>query len=291
MNKLKVFENKEFGTVRALEIDNKPWFVGKDIAEIMGYQNGSRDINRHVDEDDTLKHGLVDSMGRTQETILINESGLYSLILSSKLPKAKQFKRWVTSEVLPAIREHGAYVPKGELRTYLYKGQKVVTLPDFIRHNGNSKKEQQALQSWYRYHRRKNRFLTEQNCIVLGGRALLGFQIENDIWLYNVAHLTLLTADAVEFLNYALQHRLGKGATQRNAIPEKTITSAQNTIAEIETMKQEYWGEKMERKVLTLRLVPEIIGEIKKDAERTGITMAALVTQLIIQKYGSGQQQ
>ena len=108
MNNLKVFKNQEFGEVRTVTINDEPYFVGKDIAEILGYQNGSRDINRHVDTEDRQKTMVFDG-NQDKETIVINESGLYSLILSSKLPSAKKFKRWVTSEVLPSIRKHGMY--------------------------------------------------------------------------------------------------------------------------------------------------------------------------------------
>lgn len=108
MNDLKIFKNAEFGEIRTIEVDNEPWFVGKDVADTLGYQNGSRDINRHVDEEDRHKVMLFDG-NQDKETIVINESGLYSLILSSKLPNAKAFKRWVTAEVLPTIRKHGMY--------------------------------------------------------------------------------------------------------------------------------------------------------------------------------------
>ena len=107
-NEVKIFENEEFGSVRTMEINGKPYFVGKDVADILGYQNGSRDINRHVDEDDREKVMIFDG-NQNKESIIINESGLYSLILSSKLPNAKKFKRWVTSDVLPAIRKTGSY--------------------------------------------------------------------------------------------------------------------------------------------------------------------------------------
>lgn len=113
MNNIKVFENNEFGTVRTVEVDREPFFVGKDVADILGYQNGSRDINRHVDEEDRHKIMLFDG-NQDKETIVINESGLYSLVLSSKLPTAKKFKRWVTSEVLPAIRKTGGYIGGAE---------------------------------------------------------------------------------------------------------------------------------------------------------------------------------
>lgn len=108
-NEIKVFENVDFGKVRIIEMNGEPWFVGKDVADILGYQNGSRDINRHVEEEDRMKTMVFDG-NQQKETIIINESGLYSLILSSKLPSAKDFKHWVTSEVLPSIRRHGAYM-------------------------------------------------------------------------------------------------------------------------------------------------------------------------------------
>lgn len=109
MNELKVFENSEFGAIRTLEQDGEPWFVGKDVATILGYQNGSRDINRHVDEEDrqNYQNGTFEMSNRGMT--IINESGLYSLVLSSKVPAAKKFKRWVTSEVLPSLRKHGLY--------------------------------------------------------------------------------------------------------------------------------------------------------------------------------------
>ena len=108
MNELKVFQNKEFGEVRSLIIGSDPWFVGKDVTNILGYKNGSRDINRHVDEEDRGSTEMVSPSGK-QMTTIINESGLYSLILSSKLPTAKKFKHWVTSEVLPTLRKTGRY--------------------------------------------------------------------------------------------------------------------------------------------------------------------------------------
>ena len=106
MNEIFNFHGQE---VRTVIFDNEPWFVAKDVADILGYQNGSRDINRHVDEDDKLT-SQVATAGQMRNQTVINESGLYSLILSSKLPQAKEFKRWVTSEVLPAIRKQGGFI-------------------------------------------------------------------------------------------------------------------------------------------------------------------------------------
>lgn len=112
MNDLKIFENPEFGTIRTLELNGEPWFVGKDVAEVLSYSNPRKAIIDHVDEEDKTDGVTIrDSIGREQKPVLINESGLYSLILSSKLPTAKAFKRWVTSEVLPAIRRTGGYIP------------------------------------------------------------------------------------------------------------------------------------------------------------------------------------
>lgn len=110
MGNIQIFKNNEFGEVRTLIIENEPWFVGKDIAEILEYRNGSRDINRHVDEEDKRKMMLFDGK-QNKETTIINESGLYSLILSSKMPSAKKFKRWVTSELLPSVRKSGSCKP------------------------------------------------------------------------------------------------------------------------------------------------------------------------------------
>lgn len=113
---LQTFSNSEFGDVRVIMQDEESWFVGKDVADILGYQNGSRDINRHVDEEDRHKVMLFDG-NQDKETIIINESGLYSLILSSKMPNAKKFKRWVTSEVLPSICKHSDYVDENYNKT------------------------------------------------------------------------------------------------------------------------------------------------------------------------------
>lgn len=117
-NEIISFTNDEFGEIRSILIDNEPWFVGKDITNILGYQNGSRDINRHVDDEDRQKTMVYDGK-QNKETIVINESGLYSLILSSKLATAKRFKRWVTHDVLPSIRKTGSYSVNQKLESYM----------------------------------------------------------------------------------------------------------------------------------------------------------------------------
>lgn len=116
MNELEIFKSDEFGNIRTVTINNEPWFVGKDIATILGYSNTRKALADHVDEEDK---GVTkcDTPGGVQNLTVINESGLYSLILSSKMPTAKRFKHWVTSEVLPAIRKTGGYqmkMPEGK---------------------------------------------------------------------------------------------------------------------------------------------------------------------------------
>ena len=116
MNDLTVFENPEFGSIRTVELEGEPWLVGKDVAEALGYTNPRKALDDHVDTEDKMQGDGVtirDSIGREQHPTIINESGLYSLVLSSKLPTARKFRRWVTSEVLPSIRKTGGYnLPK-----------------------------------------------------------------------------------------------------------------------------------------------------------------------------------
>ena len=116
MNDLKVFENSEFGSVRTITVDGEPYFVGIDVADKLEYQNGSRDINAHVDECDRKIISLFDGK-QNRKTTIINESGFYSLVFQSKMKKAKQFKHWVTSEVLPSIRKNGGYIAGQENMT------------------------------------------------------------------------------------------------------------------------------------------------------------------------------
>ncbi len=116
MNQIKIFENPEFGSIRTLEINGEPYFVGKDVAALLGYADPNKSIAMHVDEDDKLNDKSASSLGQ-RGGWFINESGLYSLILSSKLESAKRFKRWVTSEVLPSIRKSGGYIAGQEQMT------------------------------------------------------------------------------------------------------------------------------------------------------------------------------
>lgn len=134
MNDIKIFENAEFGSVRTLEVNGEPYFVGKDVAEILGYSNPQKAIRDHIDDEDKTLNESFTVNGTM--AVLINESGLYSLILSSKLPKAKEFKHWVTGEVLPSIRKHGAYMTDDVLH-------RAITEPDFLIQLATELKEEQ----------------------------------------------------------------------------------------------------------------------------------------------------
>lgn len=136
MNKIKIFSSPEFGMIRTTEIDGEPWLVGRDVARILGYANPNDALAKHVDEEDK---GVAkcDTPGGVQELTAINESGLYSLVLSSKLPNAKQFKRWITADVIPSIRKHGAYATPATI-------ENIINNPDFgIRLLQSLKEEQE----------------------------------------------------------------------------------------------------------------------------------------------------
>lgn len=134
MNELQIFTNEEFGEIRTVQLNNETYFVGKDVADNLGYQNGSRDINRHVLQEDRVKEMIFDG-NQNKETILINESGLYALIFGSKLESAKRFKHWVTSEVLPAIRKTGSYEMEQyspEMKAILMHDKKLVKMDERV---------------------------------------------------------------------------------------------------------------------------------------------------------------
>ena len=138
MSNIQIFENPEFGSIRTVEINNEPWFVGKDVAEALGYANTRDALAKHVDDADKTSVAIRDSGSNYQSMAnVINESGVYSLIFGSKLPKAKEFKHWVTSEVLPAIRKHGGYLSPEKI-------EEVLSDPDTIIKLATNLKEEQA---------------------------------------------------------------------------------------------------------------------------------------------------
>ena len=127
MTDLQIFKNPEFGAIRTIEKDGEPWFVGKDVAAALGYEKPTDAVRKHVDVEDRGISKMETPSG-AQETTIINESGLYSLVLSSKLPGAKQFKRWITSEVIPSIRKHGGYLTPDKLEEVLLKPDTLIQL-------------------------------------------------------------------------------------------------------------------------------------------------------------------
>lgn len=138
MNELQIFKNDQFGEVRTLVVNNEPYFVGRDVADILGYAKPENAISTHVDDEDKTTT-LIQGTGSNYKSkaVIINESGLYSLILSSKLPSAKQFKRWITAEVLPSIRKHGAYMTEQTI-------EQALTNPDFLIRLATQLKDEQT---------------------------------------------------------------------------------------------------------------------------------------------------
>ncbi len=142
MNELQIFKNEEFGEIRTIEVNNQPWFVGKDVADILGYAKPENAISAHVDEEDKTTT-LIQGNGSNykSKTTIINESGLYSLILSSKLPTAKKFKRWVTSEVLPTIRKTGGYLTPEKVEEVLSNPDTIIKLATDLKEERAKRKE------------------------------------------------------------------------------------------------------------------------------------------------------
>ena len=144
MNDIKIFENPAFGEIRTLTKDGELWFVGKDVAEALGYSNTKDALARHVEEDDKIRGSQIPTPSGSQTMTLINESGLYSLILSSKLPTAKQFKHWVTSEVIPSIRKHGAYMTPEKLEAAILNPDVMIQLCQNLKEEQDKRKALEA---------------------------------------------------------------------------------------------------------------------------------------------------
>lgn len=144
MKDLQVFNNPEFGDVRMVMIENEPWFVGKDVAMALGYGDTNQAIRKHVDAEDKLT-SRFDGTGQNRSMIIINESGLYSLIMASKLPSAKKFKRWVTAEVLPAIRKHGGYLTPEKIEEALMNPDTLIKLATQLKTEREARLQAEAL--------------------------------------------------------------------------------------------------------------------------------------------------
>lgn len=140
MNDLQVFNHPDFGEVRTVTINDEPWFVGKDVAQVLGYKNPQEAIRAHVDDEDKGVSEILTPGGK-QSVPIINESGLYSLVLSSKLPGAKEFKRWITSEVLPSIRKHGAYMTPETLQAAILNPDTMIQLCQQLKNEQEKNRE------------------------------------------------------------------------------------------------------------------------------------------------------
>lgn len=145
MNELQIFNHPDFGEVRTVTINDEPWLVGKDVAQALGYQNPQKALRDHVDDDEKTVNESFTVNGTP--AILINESGMYSLILSSKLPGAKEFKRWVTSEVLPSIRKHGAYMPPETLEAAILSPDYLLKVVTALKDETDKRKALEAVNS------------------------------------------------------------------------------------------------------------------------------------------------
>ena len=194
---IRTFKNKELGEIRTTVINNIPYFVGRDVATALGYTNPLKAIRDHIDLEDRRVNDLF-TPGGTQQMIVINESGLYSLILSSKLPSAKKFKRWVTSEVLPSIRKTGFYDSADDFQAQeeyydkFYMGQPVMTLQDFA-------KLANLNHCAVRYQLKTNKFSEDFDYFLLDGLRLQKFKDENNYTKF-AQHLLVLTVRGVEKL-------------------------------------------------------------------------------------------
>ena len=140
MTDLQIFNSPEFGEIRTIEKDGEPWFVGKDVAAALGYKEPTKAAREKVDDDDKGV-SKIDTPSGIQEMTIINESGLYSLVLSSKLPTAKKFKRWVTNEVIPSIRKHGAYMTPDRLQDVLLNPDTLIQLAQNLKDEQEKRKE------------------------------------------------------------------------------------------------------------------------------------------------------
>ena len=143
MNALQIFENPEFGKIRTVEVEGEPWLVGKDVAQALGYKNPQEAIRNHVDAEDKGVSEIL-TPGGIQKVPIINESGLYSLVLSSKLPTPRKFKRWVTSEVLPSVRKHGGYLTPEKLEDVLLHPDTLIRLAQNLKEEQEKRRALEA---------------------------------------------------------------------------------------------------------------------------------------------------
>ena len=237
MNNLQVFKNDQFGEIRTVEIGGEPWFVGKDIAERLGYTNPQKAVRDHIDEEDKTLNESFTVNGTP--IVLINESGLYSLVLSSKLPTAKQFKRWITSEVIPSIRKHGAYMTPETIEKMLLNPDTIINLASQLK---SEREKRIALEGKVEEDRPKVIFAdavsTAKNSILIGELAKLlkqnGVDMgQNRLFKWLREHGFLIKREGLDY-NMPSQRSMELGLFE---IKETAITHADGHISISKTPK------------------------------------------------------
>lgn len=238
MNELKIFENEQFGKVRAVKINEEPWFVGKDVAAALGYGQGKSLANavaNHVDAEDKGVTELMTPGGKQKMTI-INESGLYSLVMSSKLPSAKAFKRWVTSEVLPSIRKHGAYVTPLTLEQMIADPETTIQILTSLK---EEREQRIKLEAEARQNKPKVLFAdtvtASDDCVLVGTLAKMMRQSGTQIGqnrLFALLRKDGFLMQSGERYNLPTQKAMEMGLFK---IKESTVTSADGTVRLVQT--------------------------------------------------------
>ena len=238
MNNLQVFKNDQFGEIRTVEINGEPWFVGKDIADTLGYSAARNAIAAHVDDEDKLTH-QISAAGQMRDVTIINESGLYSLVLSSKLPTAKQFKRWVTSEVIPSIRKHGAFMTPETIEKVLLNPDTIINLASQLK---SEREKRIALEGKVEEDKPKVIFAdavsTAKNSILIGELAKLlkqnGVDMgQNRLFKWLREHGYLIKREGLDY-NMPTQRSMELGLFE---IKETAITHADGHISISKTPK------------------------------------------------------
>lgn len=238
MNNLQVFKNDQFGEIRTVEIGGEPWFVGKDVAEQLGYKDTVNALKSHVDGDDKAWWQITTQFG-TKDTTIINESGLYSLVLSSKLPTAKQFKRWITSDVIPTIRKHGAYMTPETIEKVLLNPDTIINLASQLK---SEREKRIALEGKVEEDRPKVIFAdavsTAKNSILIGELAKLlkqnGVDMgQNRLFKWLREHGYLIKREGIDY-NMPTQRSMELGLFE---IKETAITHSDGHISISKTPK------------------------------------------------------
>lgn len=238
MNNLQVFKNDQFGEIRTVEINGEPWFVGKDIADTLGYSAARNAIAAHVDDEDKLTH-QISAAGQMRDVTIINESGLYSLVLSSKLPTAKQFKRWITSDVIPTIRKHGAYMTPETIEKVLLNPDTIINLASQLK---SEREKRIALEGKVEEDKPKVIFAdavsTAKTSILIGELAKLLKQNDvdmgqNRLFKWMREHGYLIKREGIDY-NMPTQRSMEQGLFE---IKETAITHADGHISISKTPK------------------------------------------------------